>query len=315
VFPSFRVSIVYCPLHAIAFDPRWRFPIRIQLVLPILNTPPWKSRLLDTHRRSPCRSCERAALTLVELLVVLAILGILVGLLMPAVQAARESARKIQCQNHLKQIGLAVQNYHAAHRVIPPGCLQWRPFRGNPQLKNLAWSAMILPHLESTSVHQLVNFDYPFDHPQNERAGRTTLSFYLCPTVPTKTAARGRIDYGGLYGQRINTRTNTDNGVLVYDRAFSYRDIRDGLTNTMMVAEDSGSPDAEWINGNNVFEQSGGINDPRAWVGDNEIRSKHRGGAFLLFCCGRTVFASDSTDRQVLAAMITRDFGDAYQPE
>lgn len=254
----------------------------------------------------------RRGFTIVELMVVIAIVGILVALLMPAVQAARESARRMQCQNHLRQVGLALHNYHAAHRTLPPGCLQWRPFRGNPRLKNFAWSALILPHLEATNVQQLVNFDYPFDHPLNAVARKTNVETYLCPSVPMPSEKSGKTDYGGIYGQRINTRVNTDNGVFLYDRKISHREILDGLTQTMMVAEDTGGPDAEWINGSNIFEQAGGINDPTAWVMDNEIRSHHRSGAMVLFSCGRTFFASDSTSRSVLAAMITRDWGDVW---
>lgn len=255
---------------------------------------------------------KRRGMTIVELMVVIAIVGILVALLMPAVQAARESARRMQCQSHLRQVGLALHNYHAAHRTLPPGCLQWRPFRGNPRLKNFAWSALILPHLEATNVQQLVNFDYPFDHPLNAVARKTNIATYLCPSVPMPAEKSGKTDYGGIYGQRINTRVNTDNGVFLYDRKISHREIVDGLTQTLMVAEDTGGPDAEWINGSNIFEQSGGINDPTAWGMDNEIRSHHRSGAMLLFSCGRTFFASDSTSRSVLAAMITRDWGDVW---
>jgi len=255
------------------------------------------------------RSC---GFTLVELLVVLAIVGILISLLLPAVQAAREAARKAQCKSQLRQVGLAIQNYESAHRTLPPGCLQWRPWGGSPRLKNLAWSAMILPHLEQTTLHGLVQFDYPFDHPANDQAAKTRIALYLCPSnpeVPTRSG-RARTDYAGLYGQRITTRTATDNGVFIYNRPIRFRDITDGITNTIAVAEDTGGPDGEWINGSNVFEQSGRINDPRAWVGDNEIRSKHPGGAMLLFTCGRVQFFSDSTDLPVIAAIITRDHGE-----
>ncbi len=249
-------------------------------------------------------------MTLVELLVVMAIIGILVGLLLPAVQAAREGARKIQCQNNLRQIGLALQNYESALKTLPPGCLQWRPFRGNPNLKNFAWSAMILPYMEQTNLHGLVNFNVPYDHPLNSLAAKQPLTVYLCPSSPTRETVRGRTDYGGLYGQRITTRSNTDNGLLIYNRAIKFREVTDGITNTLIVAEDSKGPNGEWINGSNVFEQSGGINDPKAWIGDNEIRSYHTGGAMTLFCCGRTQFLSDSTDTLILAGAITRSAAD-----
>jgi prepilin-type N-terminal cleavage/methylation domain-containing protein len=258
---------------------------------------------------------QKNGVTLVELLVVMSIVGVLISLLLPAVQAAREAARKIQCQNNLKQVGLATQNYHDALKSLPTGCLQWRPFRGNPRLKNLAWSALLLPYMEQGNVHKLVNFDYAFDHPINDVAGKTPIPVYLCPSVPPKNTLRARSDYGGIYGQRITSSTNTDNGVLIYNRPIRFREILDGITNTMQVAEDCGGNDGEWINGNNVFEVSAGINDPKAWQFDDEIRSKHTGGAMVLYCCGRTQYLSNSTDLKVLAAMVTREFGDNWQQE
>src|SRR5439155_26949426 len=84
--------------------------------------------------------------TLVELLVVIAIIGVLVALLLPAVQAARESARRTQCANHLKQMGLAFQNFEAANGFLPPDCIrsQWP-----------SWAAIILPYMEGNNVYQL----------------------------------------------------------------------------------------------------------------------------------------------------------------
>ena len=245
--------------------------------------------------------------TLVELLVVVSIMGILAALLLPAVQSAREMARQAQCQNNLRQVGLALHNYHSVLRTLPPGCMQWRPFNGPRFLKNYAWSALILPYMEAQNVHSLVDFDHPFDHPINAAARKTNVATYVCPSVPTVEGKSGKTDYGGLYGQRITTRINTDNGVFVYNQPFKFRDIRDGLTFTAAVAEDTGGPDGEWINGSNIFEQSGGINDPRAWAMDNEIRSHHRNGAMVLFACGRTLFVSNHCKPSVLAAMITRN--------
>ena len=151
-----------------------------------------------------------------------------------------------------------------------------------------------------------------FDHPVNNAARKTNIATYMCPTVPLVPNKSGKTDYGGLYGQRITTRIDTNNGVFVYNQPFKFRDIRDGLSSTAVVAEDTGGPDGEWINGYNIFEQSGGINDPKAWVGDNEIRSHHKHGAMVLFACGRVLFIPNSCDPRVLAAMITRNAGDEW---
>ena len=128
------------------------------------------------------RAFRRRAFTLVELLVVMAIIGILISLLLPAVQAVREAARRTQCQNHLRQIGLALHNYHAAYRKFPPGGLEVRPqVRGG---KQLAWSAFVLPFLEESAAFAEVDFRYPFDDPVNQRAAARVIETYLCPSTP-----------------------------------------------------------------------------------------------------------------------------------
>src|SRR5689334_15848006 len=92
---------------------------------------------------------ERLAFTLVELLVVIAIIGILVALLLPAIQAAREAARRAQCQNHMKNIGLAAQNYHSAKKTFPPGFVSTGPGSG---VEAWAWSTFLLPYLEEQAI-------------------------------------------------------------------------------------------------------------------------------------------------------------------
>ncbi len=248
---------------------------------------------------------------MLELLVVIGIIGLLASLTLPAIQQAREAARRATCQSNLRQIGIALAQYHTSLGTLPPGCLEWRPWRGSPRLKNFAWSALLLPYVEQSNLSNTIDFDFPYDHPRNASAAIVDLPLYLCPTARTRTQAReGRSDYGGLFGQRITARSNTNNGVFVFDETFRFQDILDGLTNTLAVAEDTQSVDAQWINGRNIFEQSGGVNDPKAWIGDNEIRSHHIGGAMSLFCCGRVAFLSNSIDRTALASLITRAGGE-----
>src|SRR6476469_182788 len=100
---------------------------------------------------------KRSAFTLVKLLVVIAIIGVLVALLLPAVQAAREAARRMQCSNHLKQIGLALQNYHDTFGSLPPAYLadsQGKPIH--------SWRVLILPFLENTTLYDRYSFDEPW---------------------------------------------------------------------------------------------------------------------------------------------------------
>ncbi|MDZ4851806.1 MAG: DUF1559 domain-containing protein [Pirellulaceae bacterium] len=261
---------------------------------------------------SPCVS----GFTLVELLVVIAIIGILTSTILPSIQQAREAARRSTCMSNLRQVGLAMAMYQQSLGTLPPGCMERRPWRGSPLLKNYAWSALLLPYLEQNNLSSSIDFNVASDHPRNVAVGTTDLSLYLCPSATFRSQLRqGRSHYGGLYGQRISTKIETNNGVFIYDNPIRFEDILDGLTNTLAVSEDTLGPDSYWINGSNIFEQSGGINDPKAWIGDNEIRSQHLGGAMSLFCCGRVAFLSNSTDRFALAAWITRASGEPNELE
>lgn len=242
---------------------------------------------------------------MIELMVVLAIIAIMVGLLMPAVQAARESARKTQCQSNLKQIGIGIHGYHNARNRLPVGCLEWRGPMSPRTNRQFAWSAFLLPYLDQQPLFDSIDFKQPYDAAVNAASAATKLSIFICPSAPENESIRGKTDYGGLFGERIRDR-HPDDGVFLYDRRIEWDDITDGLARTLIVAEDIGGPDSEWINGRNVFVQAGGINDPDAWAGDNEIRSQHSGGAMALFADGHVQFLANELDVQVLGALITR---------
>jgi prepilin-type N-terminal cleavage/methylation domain-containing protein len=110
--------------------------------------------------------------TLVELLVVIAIIGLLIALLLPAVQQARESAQRAGCANNLKQIGLGLQNYYDVHKAFPIGCYQWRP-NGNTTNLQLAWSAYLLPFVGEEAIYQWLDLkQYTTRQPTNTRPHR-----------------------------------------------------------------------------------------------------------------------------------------------
>lgn len=136
------------------------------------------NQLKNTHTRY-------AGFTLVELLVVVAVVGVLVGLLLPAVQAARESARRMQCLNNLKQTGLALHVYHDVHNVFPSA---WRGYAangtsplvfGNP---GWGWAAVLLPHMEQSSLYSQINLTQPISSEQNREARILSLNVYRCPS-------------------------------------------------------------------------------------------------------------------------------------
>ena len=256
--------------------------------------------------------------TLVELLVVIAILGLLLALLLPAIQAARESTRRSWCTSNLRQIGIALHNYHDARQAFPPGCIERRRFRSTAE-RQLAWSVLILPMLEESSLADRFDMSAAYDDPVNREAAGAVLSVYLCPSTATladdrdddddglTTAGLGVTDYGGMFGSQEVAQLM--NGVMIWDKPIAIGDIRDGTSYTIQVAEDSGrgtAMDGEWANGENIFDQGRKINVSM----HNEMWSDHSGGVYTLYCDGSVHFLNETTDAKVIQALCTREGGE-----
>ncbi len=253
-----------------------------------------------------------AGFTLVELLVVIAVIGVLVGLLLPAVQAAREAMRRTDCGSRLHNIGLGLHNYHAAFGKFPPGAIEVRP--QVPGGKQFAWSAFILPQIEQASLFDRIDFNRSFDDPINADAAAVELPTYVCPSTPRDEMRRGGLgasDFGGIYGERIVTNNTPPRGAMIHNVALETRDFLDGTTATMIVAEDADFPDGQWINGRNLFDQAFAPN--KAPKFENDIRSFHPGGAMTLHADGATHFITEQIDMQVLAARCTRNGRESIQ--
>jgi len=264
--------------------------------------------------------CQRlrfgAGFSLVELLVVIGIIGTLLGLLLPAVQAVRNTTRRTTCRSNLRQIGVALLAYHDTHGSFPVGGLE--PISPKwPKGRQLAWSAFILPQLEQESLYSRIDFTKPFDSPDNAEAAAEVVSTYLCPSVDrisNLVDGRAACDYGGIYGERIDYEgrpafpplpNNPPKGTMLYDRPIKLRQILDGKSTTLLVSEDGGWRDGQWINGLNIFDQAYAIN--RAPAFENDIRSDHAGGANALFADGSARFLDEDMELAVLAAICTRE--------
>jgi len=221
---------------------------------------------MATIQNSSGRLAARSrGFTLVELLVVIAIIGVMVGLLLPAVQAAREAARRMQCSNNLKQIGLALHNYESTYRTFPPGFISrvtgtW-PGGGNDPIPEAGpgWSmfAMILQQLEQSNLHSIINFNLPITDPANQVARRTIVKEYQCPTDTWNTQVTvwpnslgitdlASCSYIGCLGggNPANAPGYTAmyeqqpfNGMFHRNVAVRHGDITDGTSNTIGLGE------------------------------------------------------------------------------
>src|SRR4249919_3311122 len=134
------------------------------------SPPSWRDFPMDRQR-------GRAGFTLIELLVVIAIIAVLIALLLPAVQAAREAARRAQCVNNLKQIGLAMHNYHDVKNGLPPSAIVDK--QGKPLL---SWRVAILPYIEQQPLYDKFKLDEPWDSPNNKDLIQYMPSIYMCPS-------------------------------------------------------------------------------------------------------------------------------------
>lgn len=190
---------------------------------------------------------RRRGFTLIELLVVIAIIAILIALLLPAVQQAREAARRVQCRNNLKQLGLALHNYHEAHSLFPT--------LAATSLYGYSPQALLLPYLEQNGLHSLIDFRQPLttglaqapvQNPLLTAAAGQVLSVLTCPSDagdPISYDGHGARWAGGNYlvnsgsGNGVNYCTNANDGLFWRGSRVSFRDLTDGTSNTVFMAE------------------------------------------------------------------------------
>jgi len=194
---------------------------------------------------------RRAAFTLIELLVVIAIIAVLIALLLPAVQEAREAARRSGCLNNLKQIGVAFHNYHSVNDVFPIGYVAWPNANLNATSPGWGWASALLPALEQQSLYSATNFALPIEYDANSTSRLTLLGIFVCPTDRftgqfTMTDVNGQpiadavtTSYAGNFGRDINIAKSPTggNGMLMCNLAFGVRDILDGTGQTILVGE------------------------------------------------------------------------------
>ncbi|QDT24620.1 DUF1559 domain-containing protein [Gimesia chilikensis] len=292
----------------------------------------------------------RHGFTLIELLVVIAIIAILIALLLPAVQQAREAARRSQCKNNLKQIGIALHNYHDVHSVFPPGwvgVVSRQPNVGGES--GFSWGTMILPYIDQANLYNQFNFSLAMDVAPNRALLSQRLTVFQCPSDPKpdtfmaedRNAAQVQMataNYAAVFGSvelddcyTVSPGTPplsaqgqcVSNGIFYHNSKVRMRDITDGTSNTLMVGERTTYNDP--VEGPWYGTWSGALpltDDAPARVighaehlpngGDDpeDFGSFHVGGAHFILGDGHVRFLSENMNQEIFEALGTRAGGE-----
>ncbi len=184
----------------------------------------------------------RPGFTLVELLVVIAIIGVLVALLLPAVQAAREAARRSSCLNNISQLALAVHNYDFAVENLPAGTINPDgPIRSEPIGKHVSWLVQVLPYVEMRNAYDAFDQQAGAYAPENAAVRAVPVSLFMCPSYPGSEISEDETSavstYAGCHND-VEAPIDADNhGLLFLNSAIRYGDIRDGSSQTLLLGE------------------------------------------------------------------------------
>jgi hypothetical protein len=205
------------------------------------------------------------------------------GLLLPAVQAAREAARRMSCNNNLKQISLGILNYEAAHGTFPPAYTV--DAQGQPMH---SWRTLILPFIEQKALYDQIDLTKPWDDPANQAAAQTAIEVYACPSMPgdpTLTPYVAILDPQGIMSGSAGS---------------TLASITDGRASTILLTETDASRAVHWMSPQDIDLPT--FLD----VGGGQRSSSHVGGSHVLMGDGAVIFITDSMDTNMREALVTK---------
>jgi prepilin-type N-terminal cleavage/methylation domain-containing protein/prepilin-type processing-associated H-X9-DG protein len=281
-------------------------------------------------RRSP------AGFTLIELLVVIAIIAILIALLLPAVQQAREAARRTQCRNNLMQLGLALHNYDMSFEMLPPGTVNATgPIENVPSGYHMSWVVQLLPMMEQSHMFRTVDFSVSAYDEANAPVRSSQIATLSCPSDYKPNYSIDQVgnvvasNYAASFGGDDASINDSNNGLLFLNSSMTFGQISDGATNTIMVGEKINPRDTSdlgWMSGTSATLRNTGVAVNQGWdvvkyftptmttpttapnaTATGGFSSLHFGGANFLLADGSVRSISERIDTKLYSYLGNRD--------
>ena len=291
---------------------------------------------LAAKSNSGRRSLFRRGFTLIELLVVIAIIAILIALLLPAVQQAREAARRTQCKNNLMQLGIAMHNYEMSFEMMPSGTVNLTgPIRNLEEGYHMGWLVQLLPSIEQAGLFGNINFNESAYAPANSGPRAISIATFQCPSDNRQLL--GSSSYAGCFGGDDVAIDVNNNGLLFLNSGVGYQEIRDGASNTILAGEKiipAGFKDLGWMSGTMATLRNTGVAINAGWdiggprttrngsmaplpapsdTATSGYSSQHTGGAQFVFADGSVRFLSENIDIKTYSHLGNREDLSALQ--
>lgn len=280
---------------------------------------------------------RQSGFTAIELLVVIAIIAVLIALLLPAVQQARESARRTQCRNNMMQIGLAMHSYHQTHQTLPPGTVNSTgPVKNDGNGYYVGWMVQVLPYLDEQLTYRKIDFAKSIYDDANNEPIQHISSVYRCPSSPGSNH-----NYAGCHNDTETPIDTDNNGVLYLNSRVRFRDVTDGRRATILFGEVKSVE--SWAYGTRstlrnmsglnsledlaLYSDRGGVGrsyydpspDPQQDESEEDLTkvggfmSWHSDGVHFCMVDGSVHFLSQRMDRQVLLNLANRHDGNLLE--